>query len=168
MVVKAYRTFCDSCAQQKHVCPGCGGKLDDPSAASEDVVLDEDEMMREDDIVHGQSKITKMPRREATSSVSSSAVVSTMETDAHEEPPSEATTPTATSDSAVAAADAGIARGGEWDARKYHGIATTKYSKNRVVGASNDTVFSWGEAAEASEPLPASEATGDVEGAVDA
>lgn len=145
VVLKAYRAFCDPCAQQKHVCPGCGGKLDDPSAASEDVVLDENEMMLEDELDRDQSKSTKLPRTEATSSASSTAV-SSMETDAGDALPVD----TAEGGTATAAESTGI-RGGDWDARKYHGIAASKYSKNRVVGASNDTVFGWGETKEASD-----------------
>ena len=38
----------------------------------------------------------------------------------------------------------------EWDSKKYHNIASIKYSKDRHVGSASDNVFVFGQAAAAS------------------
>lgn len=55
--------------------------------------------------------------------------------------------------------DAGVA---DWDSRKFQTIAMSKYSKDRAVGTSNDTVFAFG-----IQPPPVSVGLSDQSGTPD-
>ena len=217
-VTKAYRTYCDKCANELHVCPGCcvdmnvalqskkerdaflGVVEDDSSAKS----MQEGGDDMEEGIPSGSKKRQAAGKAHRQARPASSRgyddTTDSMNDDVDGEDDAEdmcgsngegwdddssrrrlddettadqpASTHFSASSVTSSAVDdplphASLAISSQWDAHKFENIAYSKYSKSRVVGSVEDSLFSFGYSSSSDAPLgtvqspPAHTPTGD-------
>ena len=141
-VTKAYRNLCDKCANAKKVCPGCCGELtvdevvEDPligsssSAASKKksdgskMKVDNEEDEEEDEDEEDEDEEEDGEEEDGEEDEDDEGD----EDEEEEEDTGEEKLPSNTQ--------------GDWDEQRFLNIAAKKYSKNRVVGSTNDKPFS--------------------------
>jgi hypothetical protein len=132
-VTKAYRTLCDACANARKVCSSCCGDLDAPEEVKEGDMEVESHEESSPSIKRARTT-PQMPIDEAPGAMDAiSGAVEEPEVQMHVD------------DFAAPAALPVRDSAPDWDSRKFHTIASSKYSKDRVVGSKSDTVFAFGE-----------------------
>ena len=126
-ITKAYRVLCDGCAKEKNVCPGCCADIIEQQLKRKERdeylgINDEDEKDKDEDIDEMQTDdcddAGEMTREAHNSDSISNKKSRSCNVDNGTESSSGAS--------------------GEWDEAKFAKIAAAKYSKERIVGSSED------------------------------
>jgi hypothetical protein len=158
-VTKAYRIFCDACARDKHVCAGCSGDLN--AVATGEIVPPDGAMevtpsvapTPEGSVTDSSNSTKRKLEQVETRTLDHRKIAAVEETDMQVDDIS--VNNDADQVPSISARDAVS----DWDSRKFSTIASTKYSKNRVVGSQADTVFVFGQAIDGSTASAQEEST---------